>query len=83
MQAIAVCCVKQSCESVLESMVSMYEHHFDSTRNMGEENINEEFFIAVNGPNPSHCNNVIEEAIDTGKDEIGTSTELPCQTILR
>ena len=64
MQAIAVCCVKQSCESILESMVSMYEHHFDSTRNMGEDNVNKEFFIAVNGPNLAHCNSVIYKAIN-------------------
>jgi len=35
-QGIAVFCVKQSCESILESMVSMDEYHFDGTRNMGE-----------------------------------------------
>ncbi len=45
-------------------MVSMYEHHFDSTRNMGEDNVNEEFFIAVNGPNLAHCNSVMEEAMN-------------------
>ena len=64
MQAIAVCCVKQSCESVLESLVSQYENHFNSNRNMGEDNVNEEFFISVNGPNLAHCNSVIEEAMD-------------------
>ena len=43
MQAIAVCCVKQSCESILEFMVSTDENHFDSNRNMGEESVKEEF----------------------------------------
>ena len=63
MQAIAVSCVKQSCESILESMVSTYEHHFNAMRNMDEENVNEDFFIAVNGPNLTHCNSVVEEAM--------------------
>ena len=49
MQAIAVSAVKQSCESILESMVSKYEHHFNSQRNMAEDNINKAFFLAVNG----------------------------------
>ena len=64
MQAIAVCCVKQSCESVLESLVLQYEHHFNSNRNMNEDHINEEFFISVNGPNLAHCNSVVEEAMN-------------------
>ena len=46
MQAFAVSCIKQSCVSILESMLSMYEYHFDGTINMGEENINEEIFIS-------------------------------------
>ena len=54
MQAISVCCVKVSCESVLESLVSVFENHFDPRRNMKEESTTEEstteeFVIAVNG----------------------------------
>jgi hypothetical protein len=63
-EAIAVCCVKQSCESILESLVSIYENHFDSNRNMEEDSVNEEFFIAANGPNLAHCNSVIEDAMN-------------------
>ena len=82
MQAIAVCYVKQSCESILESMVSMYKYHFDGTRNMEEEDLNEESFIAINGPNLSHCNSVIEEAMNRfWKDRIDISIEHLCQTI--
>ena len=36
-QAMAVSCLKHSCESVLESLVSKYENHFDERRNMGED----------------------------------------------
>ena len=45
MQALVVCSVKHSCESVLESFVSMYENHFDVRRNTEEDATNEEFEI--------------------------------------
>ena len=62
---IAVASVKHSCESILESFVSRYEVHFDQRRNLGsEEAINEEFAIAVNGPNIAQCDNIIKEAMD-------------------
>ena len=40
LQAVAVCSVKHSCESVLESFVSRYENHFDSRRNTEEDATN-------------------------------------------
>ena len=36
-QAMATSAVKQSCENVLESLVSKFENHFDLRRNMGED----------------------------------------------
>jgi hypothetical protein len=45
MQAMAVCAVKHSCESILESYVSRYENHFDCRRNTNEVSANEEFEI--------------------------------------
>ena len=63
MQAIAVCAIKHSCESVLESFVSRYENHFDSRRNTEESATNEEFEIAVNGPNLANCDGVVMEAM--------------------
>ena len=64
LQAIAVASVKHSCESVLESFVSEYENHFDERRNVDENTANEEFEIAVNGPNLAHADSVIMEAMD-------------------
>ena len=63
MQAIAVYSVKQTVESVLESLVSKYENHFTHNRNMDEGNVNEEFEIATNGPCLAFCNSVVEEAM--------------------
>ena len=45
MQAIAVSALKQSCVSILESVVSKYEHHFNGQRNMAEDNINNAFLV--------------------------------------
>ena len=64
MQAIAVSAVKQICKTILESFVSMYENHFDIIRNTNEKSTNEEFEIAVNGPNLAHCDSVVKEAMD-------------------
>ena len=63
MQSIAVCAVKQSCESILESYVSRYENHFDYRRNNSEVSANEEFEIAVNGPNLANCDSVVKDAM--------------------
>ena len=64
-QAISVSCVKVSCESVLESLLSIFENHFDARRHMNEDSTSEEFTIAVNGPNLSHCDNLVKEAMDS------------------
>ena len=64
LQAVAVCAVKHSCESVLESFVSRYENHFDSRRNTEEDATNEEFEVAVNGPNLANSASVVKEAMD-------------------
>ena len=63
-QAMAVACVKHSCESVLESLVSKFENHFDERRNMGEDSAAEEFEIAVNGPNIANCDSIVKEAME-------------------
>ena len=63
MQAISVSCVKISCESGLESLVSIFESHFDARRDMNKDSASEEFMVAVNGPNLSHCDNLVREAL--------------------
>ena len=74
MHAITGSCVKQSCESILASLVSKYERNFHSRRNVNEDSYNEESVISVNGPNIAHCHQVIGEPIDRyrkgGKDDI-------------
>ena len=62
-QAMATSAVKHSCESVLESLVSKFENHFDLCRNMGEDSAADEFEIAVNGPSLAHSDSVVKEAM--------------------
>ena len=45
MQAISVCCVKVPCESVLESLVSIFDNHFNAIRNMNKESTTQDFMI--------------------------------------
>lgn len=49
---------------MLESFVSRYENHFDARRSTDEETSNQEFEIAVNGPNLAHCETVVCESMD-------------------
>ena len=56
--------MKHSCESVLESFVSRYENHFDVRRSTDEDTSNQEFEIAVNGPNLAHCDTVLKKAMN-------------------
>ena len=65
MHSLAVSCVKVSCESVLESFVSQYEHHFGIRRTMDEESANEEFNICSNGPELANSDSVIKDALDS------------------
>ena len=50
---------------MFESFVSRYENHFDQNQNLDtEQAINEEFSIAVNGPNIAQCDSIVKEAMD-------------------
>ena len=50
MQGILCAAVKISVESVVESLVSRYEKHFDKSRKLTEENALDEMEISANGP---------------------------------
>ena len=61
---ICVACVKVSVESVVESLVSRYEKHFDSSRQPTEQHSLDEMIIAENGPLLHHTNEMLERAIN-------------------
>ena len=52
--------VIKSVESVVESWISVLEHHSSKTRDLNDETIQTELVIAVNGPAIQHCDKVVE-----------------------
>ena len=64
MQGICCAVVKISVESVVESLVSRYEVHFDKTRQLMEEHALQEMEIAENGPILARADSVIESAMN-------------------
>ena len=55
--------VKKTVESVVESWVSVLEHHSNKSRNLKSETIQSEMMIAINGPLVQHSQPVVEEAM--------------------
>ena len=60
---ICVASVKVSVESVVESLVSQYENHFDSSRQPSEEHSLDEMIIVENGPLLHHADTIIDDAM--------------------
>ena len=56
-------CLK-SVESVIESWISVLEHHASKRRNLGQERIEDELEIAINGPTVPQADNVLKEALN-------------------
>ena len=52
-----------SVESVVESWISVMEHHASQRRTLGEMKLHEEMVIAVNGPSLVHCDSIVQEAL--------------------
>ena len=58
-----VACVKVSVESVVESLVSRYEKHFDSSRQPTKQHSLDEIIIAENEPLLHHADEILERAM--------------------
>ena len=52
-----------SVESVVESWISVLEHHSSKSRNLGHGAIDAEMMVAINGPAVAHCQGVVKEAM--------------------
>ena len=50
-------------ESVVESWVSIAEHHSSKLRNLSQKRLEHEMMIAINGPEVVHCDSMVKEAI--------------------
>ena len=49
-------------ESVVESWVSVLEHHNNSRRTLTQKRLEHEGMVAINGPSDWHCESVVQEA---------------------
>ena len=65
MQGILCAAVKISVESVVESLVSRYEKHFDKSRKLTEENALDEMEISGNGPQRFKADSLLETAMNS------------------
>ena len=61
---ILTACVKISVESVVETLVSRYENHFTSSRQLAEENSLDEMIISENGPALHNPDNLLDRAMN-------------------
>jgi hypothetical protein len=50
-------------ESVVESWVSVLEHHNNPRRPLTQKRLEEEAMISLNGPAEVHCDSVVQEAL--------------------
>lgn len=64
LHGMACAAVKVSVESVVETLVSRYESHFNKTRSLKEENAIDEMMIAENGPTIFKANSVLSAAMN-------------------
>ena len=61
---ICTASVKVSVESVVETLVSRYEQHFDSSRQLTEDHALEEMQIAENGPLLQHADSLLDRSMN-------------------
>ena len=57
-------CIKVSVESLVESLVSRYEKHFDSSRQPIKQHSLNKIIIAENGPLLNHADEILERAMN-------------------
>ena len=55
--------VAMGLESVVESWVSVLEHHHNPRRPLTQERLEQEGMVALNGPAEVHCDSIVEEAL--------------------
>lgn len=55
--------VAMGLESVVESWVSVMEHHNSSVRSLTQDRLEQECMVAINGPVEVQCDSVVQEAL--------------------
>lgn len=64
LHAVTVAATIMSVESVCESLTSKYEYHNNRRRPISEETAHHEMIISVNGPLPTKCDSIINNALN-------------------
>ena len=64
MHAISAATVAISVESIVESVVSIYENRQTKARTLSEDRANHEMQIGFNGPDIAKSDNILEKAMD-------------------
>ena len=54
-----------SVESIVESWISVIEHHSSKSRPLGEDSLDAEMMIALNGPSIVHSSGIVKESMST------------------
>lgn len=57
--------VTKSVESVIESWISVLEHHANKRRQLNDERIHDEMHLAINGPDTPHSDSLVQKAMKT------------------
>ena len=65
---LARACVTSGVEAIVESWVSVLENHSSSVRSITNQvRLEEEMWVAVNGPDVAHCSGIVKQAIREGE----------------
>ena len=65
MHSISAACVAISVESIVESVVSIYETRQTKSRTLSDDRANYEMQVCYNGPNLAKADTMLEKAIDS------------------
>ena len=63
LHSVCVAALRFGVESVVESVVSSYEHRFGQTRNVHDDTASDEMEISMNGPAFNHCKAIVSSAL--------------------
>ena len=68
LSVLARACVAQGVEAIVESWVSVLENHSSSVRGITDQDrLEDEVWVAINGPEVVHCEGIVREAIRVGE----------------
>ena len=76
-------CFKISVEIVAESVISVYNSQNSKIRPISEDNVNDELFIAYNGPEMGEADYIIKDALDLHFSKLRLGWQLATNTLFK